>query len=109
MNAYGCANLWREVLFMTINDALNGAKHEGMNCENKVALTYQARKYLTIPNRDFDLICAYAGIDPDAARDRLTKLFSNAPSPEELFAEPAAKKKSHDTWWRGQKNSLSQT
>lgn len=93
MSAHGCSDLWREVLFLTIQDALHGVRMGGLTRPMRLFETKAARDYLTKPNRDFDIVCTFAGIDPVAARESFTAMISNAPSPEELMAIRSSQRK----------------
>ncbi|MDW4548833.1 hypothetical protein R5H32_05650 [Defluviimonas sp. D31] len=90
MNPYACANLWREVLLLTIRDALFGVRQGNLKKPMRIIETKAARDFLTKPSRDFDIVCAFAGIDPDAARERLSAAIRKAPPPEELLSVSAA-------------------
>lgn len=82
----GDQDLWREVLWLAIQDALNGVSTTATSCkEGRLNTIRHARIYLTRPNRDFNDVCHLAGVDPQATRERLTKLIADAPSPEELI------------------------
>lgn len=76
--------LWQEVLRRQIDDALIGPT--GVNKANRIAVIEQARRYLTVPNQDFDLVCTYAGLEPDAVREHLSKKIADAPTPEAMLS-----------------------
>ncbi|PZX46438.1 hypothetical protein LX76_04651 [Cereibacter changlensis] len=59
-----------------------------------------ARIYLTKPNRDFNDVCHLAGVDPQATRERLTKLIAEAPSPEELIDADSPRAKTFTAFGR---------
>ena len=80
--------LWCEVLLQQILDALYGARGSDIPKKNRALLTRQARAYLTTPSRDFNNVCYLIGVDPEAARERLSAAINKAPSPEELADNP---------------------
>ena len=60
--------LWATVLQAIIHDATSTSRHE---YENK----RDALRWIgTYPSRDFVLVCAMAGVDPEATFDRLRHL-----------------------------------
>jgi len=79
-------NLWREVLLVTVQDALTGCTSSGEPRSAKLKATQEARHYLTIANPDFDLVCTMADLDPVAVRDAIAKRLLDAPSPKDLSA-----------------------
>lgn len=82
-------SLWASVLLLVIEDALYGAGSVGLQSRaERIHATNDARTYLTRPNRDFDIVCSLAGVDPIATRERLTKQIAAAPSVEELLSKP---------------------
>lgn len=78
-------NLWREVIAVTIRDALFGVS-TGDSIETRIRQTYEARSYLTVKNRDFEEVCYLAGLDPAAAREHLSRQIDKAPSPDALLS-----------------------
>ena len=58
--------LWREVLLQALTDGLNSPPVSdailGAGAE------IPPRDYILVPNADFELVCQYAGADPDALR-----------------------------------------
>lgn len=87
--------LWRSVLMAAVEDALTGAQL-GSTKQAKVSATYEARAYIVTPNSDFNEVCALAGLDPVAVRERLIPQIAAAPKPEQLFAI-RKRRKSHRT------------
>jgi len=85
-----CENLWRRVLAMAVEDALQGKKMGSDTAASRVRLIQQARDYITIPNRDFNEVCSLAGLDPEAVRERVVPMIAAAPSPEELADREAS-------------------
>lgn len=75
--------LWSEVLLTVISDALTGVSETGTP-QSRAHSIRAARQYLTRPNRDFNMVCHLAGVDPVATRERLAVQIAQAPSPEEL-------------------------
>jgi hypothetical protein len=61
--------LWCAVLLNVIEDAQRTIT-DGMSVGDRADII-SARDYLTKPNRDFNLVCSLAGLDPTAVRDRL--------------------------------------
>ncbi len=77
-------NLWRAVLLHTIDEAVRGAVVGVDKANERIKLIIAAREYLMKPNRDFDLVCSLAGLEPEAVRERAVRLINEAPSPEAL-------------------------
>ncbi len=97
MRHQGERELWCEVLALAISDALTGVSGVSGTQLQKVRAIEAARRYLTEPNQDFNIVCARAGVDPDAARDRLAKQIANAPTPEQIVqrnGRPATSRRS---------------
>lgn len=84
-------NLWREVLLLTVQDALTGCTSSGTPKAAKLRATHEAQRYLTVANRDFDLVCTMADLDPVAVREAMIKQLANAPTPEALISAGAAR------------------
>lgn len=82
----GRENLWRAVLTQAIAEASGKVVVNGDTPASRPRTIAQARAYLTEYNRDFNMVCSLAGLDPDAAREGLKRQFANAPSPEALAA-----------------------
>lgn len=81
----GRANLWRAVLANVIEEAVFGVgRSKGGTTKQRALLIADARAYIMKPNRDFNVVCSLAGLDPDAVRERVSKQIEAAPSPEEL-------------------------
>ncbi|UWR82882.1 hypothetical protein K4L05_08900 [Phaeobacter inhibens] len=87
MERNGAQSLWVEVLLIAISDALFGERGVRGSTAVKINAIMDARRYLTVPNRDCDLVCELAGIDPDAFRTRMRTLIDAAPSPPELIGK----------------------
>lgn len=79
-------HLWMEVLHAVIDDALHGVRGTDPDRRRRIHVIKDARTYLTKPNKDCDIVCAFAGIDPDALRSRMQRKIKDAPTPEELVA-----------------------
>lgn len=89
---HGEADLWREVLTAQISDALEGVRGLKADRANRIRQVKEARQFLTTQSKDLDIICSFAGIDPDALRSRMKPMIADAPSPERLIApKPASK------------------
>lgn len=84
MTCCGSKALWAEVLSVAIIDALTGVVGLSGSADEKVRAIEEARAYLLQPNRDFEIVCGLAGLDPDAVRDRLTTQIAHAPTPEQI-------------------------
>ncbi len=83
----GRENLWRAVLANAIEEAVYGVSRSHYeNRKRRAGLITEARAYVTRQNKDFDMVCYLAGLEPQAVRDRVTKQIAAAPSPEELAA-----------------------
>lgn len=85
--------LWQAVLAQAVEDALNGVP-VGLNKSLPVreGIIRQTRRLLTTPNDDLEIICAFAGFDPQAVIDRMAAQLANAPSVEELATSPRVAK-----------------
>ncbi|MEO9630972.1 MAG: hypothetical protein ABJG14_11090 [Sulfitobacter sp.] len=79
-------NLWREVLLVTVQDALSGCTSSGAPKTARLKATQEARRYLTDANPDFEMVCTMADLDPVAVREAMIKRLLDAPSPEGLGA-----------------------
>ncbi len=80
----GRENLWREVLFLAIRDAVMGVRIGARDRCDRARLTHEARNYILHYNRDFNEVCSLAGLDPEAVREHVAKQIAAAPTPEEL-------------------------
>jgi hypothetical protein len=78
-------SLWCEVLMQAVADALNGPRGEALNRERKIQSIVDARNYVTQPNEDCDIVCALAGVNPEALRARMRVLIAGALSAEEII------------------------
>ena len=76
-------NLWREVLYRFVCDALEGAR-DIYSRELKIRLCQEARIYLTRPSRDLSMICNLAGLEMQPVIDRMKAQIAKAPTPEEI-------------------------
>tara|TARA_Y100000591_G_scaffold319261_1_gene331125 strand:- start:4 stop:288 length:285 start_codon:yes stop_codon:yes gene_type:complete len=66
-------NLWRNVLIVALEDAIGKGWRDygigrGYKCE-------RARAYFLEPNRDFAMVCQYAGFDHEYVRKKAKKYF----------------------------------
>ena len=77
-------SLWCEVLSLAISDALTGTSSGNKSHATRIHEIDRQRKYLTIQNKDFDMVCSLAGVDADATREHLIKRIAEAPTPQEL-------------------------
>ncbi len=85
-------NLWRSVLVNAIEEAIFGISRSNYsNPKTRVTHIIEARAYVTVPNRDFDMVCSLAGLDPDAVRERVAQQLATAASPEELLNSASRK------------------
>ena len=80
-------NLWRNVIIIAFEDALG--KHwknksyglpQGNNSE-------RARAWFSEPNRDFALVCQYAGFDHEYVRQKAIKFFKEKENEEKNMPE----------------------
>ena len=78
--------LWCEVLSLAISDALTGTSSASKSRATRINEIERNRKYLTIQNSDFDMVCSLAGVDPVATREHLIRRIANAPAPEQLIS-----------------------
>ena len=66
-----CRSLWRNVLIVALEDAVGRHwrnKNFGMGMES-------AQRYFLEPNRDFALVCHYAGFDHEYVRMKARKFI----------------------------------
>jgi len=78
--------LWCEVLSLAISDALTGTSSASKSRATRIHEIERNRKYLTVQNVDFDMVCLLAGVDPVTTRERLIKRIAEAPTPQEIVA-----------------------
>lgn len=85
----GRENLWRAVLMNAIEEAVFGISRSNYgSLSRRAAMIKDARDYVTIPNKDFDMVCSLAGLDPEAVRERVARRIAEAPTPEALVSAP---------------------
>ncbi|PCD76229.1 hypothetical protein CLN94_10415 [Pseudothioclava arenosa] len=63
--------LWQAVLMRAIDDAVHGVPASGVSPERREFETQEARRFLTRPSADLDLVCTFAGVEPEAVRGRM--------------------------------------
>ena len=70
-------SLWRNVLIVALEDAL-GSQWRNKNYGNpgNDYFTQTARSYFLEPNRDFALVCQYAGFDHQYIRMKAKQFFN---------------------------------
>ena len=67
-------SLWRNVLIVALEDAIGkGWKDYGITYAYR---TERAQAYFLEPNRDFVLVCQYAGFDHEYIRMKAKKFFN---------------------------------
>ena len=67
-------DLWRNVLIVALEDALGkGFKKKGLAID---AHAESHRAYFTEPNRDFKIVCEYAGFDHEYIRMKAKQFFT---------------------------------
>ena len=71
--------LWRAVIARTIREWISGSLRRQR----------EAEKYLFSDNRDFPLVCGYAGMDVGRLRSRLAPLRDHAMIPSNVLAAVA--------------------
>lgn len=76
--------LWCEVLSLAISDAITGTSSGKKSRATRIHDIERQRRYLTIKNNDFEMVCSLAGVDPDATREGLIRRIAQAPTPQEL-------------------------
>ena len=64
-------NLWRNVLIAALEDAIKPNPNKNFGC---VSIDL-ARSYFTDYNRDFALVCQYAGLDHEYVRMKAKQYF----------------------------------
>jgi 5-methylcytosine-specific restriction endonuclease McrA len=79
-------SLWCEVLSLAISDALTGTSSTKKSHLTRIHEIERNRQYLTVQNRDFDMVCSLAGVDAVATREHLTKRIAQAATPQELVS-----------------------
>jgi len=70
-------NLWRNVLIVALEDALGKHSRNHSFGISKDAHAKMAREYFTEPNRDFVMVCNFAGFDYEYIRMKATKYFND--------------------------------
>lgn len=68
----GERGLWAAVLMTAIQDAMGNVRGAKGSIDSE---TRKARRWLTVPNRDFNEVCYLAGLDPVAVRERCQRMF----------------------------------
>ena len=69
-------NLWRNVLIAALEDAIGKGMNDcGISKKNRVD---SGRSYFLSPNRDFILVCQYAGFDHEYVRMKVKKYLEEA-------------------------------
>ena len=77
--------LWSEVLYSAVTDAVEGVAMIGsQSTESRANDNERARRYITVPNADFNQVCHLAGLDPYAVREHVSRQIAKAPTPAEL-------------------------
>jgi hypothetical protein len=61
--------LWCGVIDQALFDAQSKRTSKQAQHDKQAAL-----RWLLIPNKDFDIVCALASLDPDAVRDRVRRM-----------------------------------
>lgn len=77
--------------YAVITDALTRAPATPLDAEAKRECSEikRVRGYILRPNRDFNIVCAFVGLDPEAVRNRLKKQIAEA---DERSASKASKR-----------------
>mgnify|MGYP005989279853 CR=1 FL=1 len=78
--------LWCEVLSLAISDALTGTSSANKCRATRIHEIERSRKYLTVQNADFDMVCLLAGVDPVATREHMIRRIEDAPAPDALIS-----------------------
>ena len=69
-------SLWRNVLIVALEDAVGRHwRNKSYGNPNNDYFTQSARNYFLEPNRDFALVCQYAGFDHQYIRMKAKKFF----------------------------------
>jgi len=76
--------LWQAVLMRAIEDAVQGVPVDGRSSERREFETQEARRFLTRPSADLDLVCTFAGVDPEAVREAFAKRAKRLDDPAHL-------------------------
>lgn len=81
--ASGAKSLWNSVIAQAIEDATSRVNPERSSHSQAHGDRLRAREWLTIPNRDFDIVCDLAGLEPDCVRayaaQEIAKAIANPP------------------------------
>jgi hypothetical protein len=92
--AKGQRRLWNGVLLQAIDDATHWVNPDAINYLRLSLDVERAREWLTIPNRDFDQVCALAGIEPCRVRahaaQEIAKAIARPPRPRRPTANRGA-------------------
>ena len=102
------AYLWMEVLRTAIVDATEGVSGPRREVDRRMNGIVKARTFLTEPNEDFEIVCALAGVDSDAFRERAQVIIGKAPSPEELVQPQSGKRKGKTLTLNGVNKTISE-
>ena len=73
-NKPGERSLWASVISQAIADATAGSDFHLFPIDERT----RARTWLTVPNRDFDQVCALAGVEPCKVRAFAAKMIAEA-------------------------------
>ena len=76
-------NMWREVLFLAVDEALYGPKHVN-DRQHFIRMCQETRDYLTKPRRDLSMVCNLAGLDMQPVMERMRAQIGKAAAPEVL-------------------------
>ena len=70
-------NLWRNVLIVALEDAVGRHwRNKSYGSPGNNLFMKSAREYFTEPNRDFVLVCQYAGFDHEYIRMKAKQFFN---------------------------------
>ena len=70
-------SLWRNVLIVALEDAVGRHwRNKSYGSPRNNLFTQSAREYFTEPNRDFALVCQYAGFDHEYIRMKAKEFFT---------------------------------
>jgi hypothetical protein len=68
-------NLWRNVLIVAISDAIKVKQNIVKFSEFYKNKRFYELDYVTLPNRDFDMVCDMSNLDGNLVRKKVNKLM----------------------------------
>ncbi len=79
-------SLWRNVLIVALEDAVGRHwRNKSYGSPGNNLFMRSAREYFTEPNRDFVLVCQYAGFDHEYIRMKAKRFFNERKKYEKKY------------------------